>query len=147
MKLSCVIHKHSWFCERHSVFITCVGWYANTSTRTQNSLKITFTSPIYGILMSSVFLLSRTFSRSHSCFLKNMAFYVVYLFVLCIYYCNICEVNVWFLFLFPNVRMPHTMILMNANLNTKWTYHMAQSHNSFMYTKIFIKSSANIFIW
>lgn len=147
MKLSCVIHKHSRFCERHSVFITCVGWYTNTYTRTQNSLKITFTSPIYDARMSSVFLLSHTFSHSYFCFLKKYGILCGLFVYLCVYYGNICEVNVWFLFLFPNVRVPQTMILMNANLNTKWSCHMAQSYNSFMCTKIFLKSSANIFIW
>lgn len=138
-------------CERHSVFITCVWWRGCAQIHIPHALKIHSRSHLH---LQFTALLWALFSRSHPLPFSPLEKCGILcgLFV-CIPHThrtaqrsNICEVNVWFLFLFPNVRLLTQWFWWMPTSTPNVSHHMLQSHiHHIRGTKLFIKSKAKIF--
>lgn len=140
------------FCERHSVFITCVGWYTHIRTHskfTQDHIYISNLRHSYELCFLA-FVFHPPRSRTCS---STLASWKIWRFRSCLYYGgNICEVNVWFLFLllFPNVRMLTQwfwwMLTSTPNgARRSAICHNPQSHNSCRIRKYFYKIKRKYF--
>lgn len=151
MKLSCVIRKHcGLFVSVIRYLLPALGGADARKYTYRTHSKFTQDHIYISNLRHSYELCSLALTLFHSRLLKNVAFCAVYLFVYHTHRTaqrsNICEVNVWFLFLFPNVRLLTQWFWWMPTSTPNVSHHMLQSHiHHIRGTKLFIKSKAKIF--
>lgn len=153
MKLSCVIHKHCGWGEAlwapFGYLLPAFGWRGCAQILTHTHSKFT-QDHIYisNLRHSHELCVSRSSIRIRvplgkygvlcGTFVCIQYRSIIYMWSKCVIFISIS---------ISKRPTAHTMILMNANLNTKCSHHMLQSHTSYMYENISKIESENIFIW